>query len=137
MAYERSSLVGRDTYLERPLRGSDFCSDIGEMSEEVLDVPWYMKSETARTATVTYQTGERLLDPLELGEPPPTAPRAKNAPAEEAGCETKRTRYSLCLSLPASSWFEDSVRELVSWSASDSLSSLSSPPWVWCCCLRC
>lgn len=28
-----------DTYLERPLRGSDFCSDIGEMSEEVLDVP--------------------------------------------------------------------------------------------------
>ena len=40
------------SYLERPLRGSDFCSDIGEMSEEVLDVPWYMKSETARTATV-------------------------------------------------------------------------------------
>ena len=26
-------------YLDRPLRGSDFCSDMGEMSEEVLDVP--------------------------------------------------------------------------------------------------
>lgn len=25
---------------DRPLRGSDFCSDMGEMSEEVLDVPW-------------------------------------------------------------------------------------------------
>lgn len=29
----------QNRYLDRPLRGSDFCSDMGEMSEEVLDVP--------------------------------------------------------------------------------------------------
>lgn len=32
-------LTNLNHYLDRPLRGSDFCSDMGEMSEEVLDVP--------------------------------------------------------------------------------------------------
>lgn len=32
-------LMNLNHYLDRPLRGSDFCSDMGEMSEEVLDVP--------------------------------------------------------------------------------------------------
>lgn len=44
--------------------------------------------------------------------------------------------HILCLSLPASSWLEDSVRELVNWSGSDSLSSVSTSPGV-CCFLCC
>lgn len=27
-------------YLDRPRLGSDFCSHIGEISDDVLDVPW-------------------------------------------------------------------------------------------------
>lgn len=42
-------------YLFRFLRGKDFCSDIGDMSEEVLDwAPWYTKSMKKKRITRLY-----------------------------------------------------------------------------------
>ena len=36
---EKEEINDKMDYLDRPLRGKDFCSDMGEMSEDVLEVP--------------------------------------------------------------------------------------------------